>query len=96
LKINGESIYGTQASPYAKPAWGRYTAKAGVLYAHIYDWPTNGRLPISSAVKVKAVSFLGGSPKALQYDDKEAAIILPQTNPGAAVSVVKIELKSAQ
>ena len=34
---NAESIYGAYASNYPKPDWGRYTAKNGKLYAHIYE-----------------------------------------------------------
>jgi alpha-L-fucosidase len=60
MAVNGESIHGTQASPFEKPfAWGRCTQKAvnsGIvgpnrgggpvtrLYLHVFDWPTNGKL----------------------------------------------------
>src|SRR5947207_390851 len=33
MRRNGEAIYGTTASPYGMPAWGRYTAKPGKVYA---------------------------------------------------------------
>jgi len=43
VRANGESIYGTSASPYGLPAWGRYTARSstGKVYAHVFDWPKN-------------------------------------------------------
>ncbi|MGA2029042.1 MAG: alpha-L-fucosidase [Verrucomicrobiota bacterium] len=49
LKINGEAIYGTTASPFEQPLpWGRCTQKVtdnGVtLYLHVFDWPTDGKL----------------------------------------------------
>ncbi len=49
MKKNGESIYGTSASPFAAPAWGRVTTKNGqdgttTLYLHVFDWPAGGRL----------------------------------------------------
>jgi alpha-L-fucosidase len=36
-RANGEAIYGTTASPYGLPAWGRYTARpsARKVYAHV-------------------------------------------------------------
>jgi alpha-L-fucosidase len=46
---NGESIYGTSASPFKKLEWGRVTTKkldSGVtrLYLHVFDWPENGEI----------------------------------------------------
>jgi len=48
MKINGESIYETQASPFKKLSWGRCTQKninGGTrLYLHVFDWPVDGKL----------------------------------------------------
>ncbi len=48
MNQNGESIYGTQASPFQKLDWGRCTQKAKgkntVLFLHIFDWPKDGQL----------------------------------------------------
>ena len=46
LKKNGEAIYGTQASPFRHLGWGRCTVKPGVLYLHVFDWPTDGTLVV--------------------------------------------------
>ncbi|MCK4294237.1 MAG: alpha-L-fucosidase [Planctomycetes bacterium] len=46
MKVNGESIYGTTASPIGKVPWGRCTAKAGKLYLHVFDWPSDGSLQV--------------------------------------------------
>src|SRR3954466_6708432 len=56
MKVNGESIYGTTASPFAggPPAgpfagalpWGRATVKGNRVYLHVFDWPADGRLQI--------------------------------------------------
>jgi alpha-L-fucosidase len=47
MDLNGESIYGTQASPFATLSWGRCTQKSGKLYLHIFELPQEGvlRLP---------------------------------------------------
>jgi alpha-L-fucosidase len=39
MKVNGESIYGTTASPFVRLPWGRCTTKPGTLYLHVFHWP---------------------------------------------------------
>ena len=50
MKINGEAIYGTQASPFTNPGWGRCTIKKTEgktrIYLHIFDFPEDGILRI--------------------------------------------------
>jgi alpha-L-fucosidase len=46
VQRNGESIYGTTASPFSALPWGRCTVKGEKLYLHVFDWPPNGRLEI--------------------------------------------------
>lgn len=56
MKVNGESIYGTTASPCRRPSWGRITTRLAdgntTLYLHVFDWPKDGNLflPIGNAV----------------------------------------------
>ena len=39
VQSHGESIYGTNASPFPyKPQWGRITQKNNLLYLHIFNW----------------------------------------------------------
>ncbi len=48
MKVNGESIYDTTASPFSKLTWGRCTKKESdgetILYLHVFDWPEDGQL----------------------------------------------------
>jgi alpha-L-fucosidase len=49
MKVNGEAIYGTTASPFErKLPWGRCTRKVSgpttTLYLHVFDWPADGKL----------------------------------------------------
>jgi hypothetical protein len=50
MAVNGESIYGTEASPFFKLPWGRCTSrKTGdgtTLYLHVFNWPENQRLRV--------------------------------------------------
>jgi alpha-L-fucosidase len=55
MKTNGESIYGTAASPLkAPPAWGRVTKKGGTLYLHVFDWPQDGKLVVPEIGQTQA------------------------------------------
>ncbi len=48
MEVNGDSIYGTTASPFSKLAWGRCTKKVGPrgtrLFLHVFNWPEDGKL----------------------------------------------------
>ena len=58
LKVNGESIYGTTASPLGEVPWGRCTAKPGKLYLHVFEWPTDGKLGISGLKNTVTKAYL--------------------------------------
>ncbi len=62
MKVNGESIYGTTATPFAKLAWGRCTKKVtdagATLYLHVFDWPADGRLFVPGLKNSAAKAYL--------------------------------------
>ena len=62
MKTNGEAIYGTTASPTSRPDWGRITKKVGddtsTLYLHVFEWPSDGILPVAVANDVIACHLL--------------------------------------
>ncbi|MBO0590245.1 alpha-L-fucosidase [Cellulophaga sp. E16_2] len=91
---NGEAIYGASASPYAKPKWGRYTTKDGVLYAHVFDWPETGTLNLHKDIKVKKATVLTDSKTVLKSlaTSREVVLEVPMLAPDTTVSVIKIEL----
>src|SRR5687767_12762074 len=51
MKVNGESIYGTEASPFEHIAWGRVTQKKvgenTRLYLHVFDLPNFGGIALN-------------------------------------------------
>ena len=54
LNVNGESIYGTTASPLkTRPSWGYITQNGDKLYLHVLNWPSSGQLflPVTNGVK---------------------------------------------
>ncbi len=95
MKVNGEAIYGTQASPFEQPAWGRFTQKPGQLYAHVFEWPESGELsipPIEGKV-TKATLLTAAGPQTLEAGQTEAGIVvsLPHEAPDPVASVVVLE-----
>ena len=51
MKLNGEVIYGTTASPFANLKWGKatqkVTGKTRKIYLNVFDWPADGKLVIT-------------------------------------------------
>ncbi len=62
MEKNGESLYGTTASPVRRPKWGRVTTKAGddvsTLYLHVFDWPAGGSIDLPIANQPISASLL--------------------------------------
>lgn len=65
MKVNGESIYGTTASPFRRLPWGTCTQKKQgantVLYFQVFDWPADGALEVPGlGNEVVSARMLGG------------------------------------
>ncbi len=100
MKVNSESIYGTQASPFEKLAWGRCTQKQvgggkTRLYLHVYDWPVDGKLVLPGLVNqpVKAWLLEGGQPVEFASGDKQVRLTLPAAAPDKHASVIALDIK---
>ena len=96
MKVNGESIYGTTASPFTTQlAWGRATPKPGTVYLHVFDWPPSGTLTVPDfgrkvlrarllAAPATAVTVTGGA--------DGTTLALPATAPDPVASVIALEI----
>jgi len=101
LSINGESIYGTQASPFTELKWGKCTRKeipeGTRLYLHVFDWPVNGKLTVANLVNepVKAwlLSDKQQSPLTLLKRSGSTEIMLPSAAPDSVNSVIVLDIK---
>ncbi|MEY3026771.1 MAG: hypothetical protein RLZZ238_1668 [Planctomycetota bacterium] len=96
MRVHGEAIYGTTASPFQRLPWGRATRKQGALYLLVFDWPADGRLLVPMHGKVRAAQLLG-SDAAVRWDSSEPeggrlVLTLPAKPVDAACSVVRLEL----
>jgi alpha-L-fucosidase len=96
MRKNGESIYGTTASPFDPLPWGRVTRKGNRLYVHVFEWPKDGRLELPGlATPVRAAHLLGGPTIKTERAGTNVAMLLPATSPNPADTVVVLELASA-
>jgi len=94
MAVNGEAIYETTASPFDAPKWGRCTQKPGILYAHVFDWPQDGKLTVPlKDRKIKAAYLLSDNENKLNVETSADGIIvgLPEQAPHEIASVIKIE-----
>lgn len=103
MKVNGESIYGTQAGPLPSTPWGRCTSKRLAdgtlrLYLHVFQWPENGRLTVESAPgRPKAAVLLAdGSALTAKAEGGKIIIDLPGKAPDAVASVIRLDLDAAR
>ncbi len=91
MEINGEAIYGAEASPYERPSWGRYTKKGEVLYAHVFDWPSNRQLVLPALPDAKTAILLSdGSSLPLSQSSGQTQISLPAQAPDRIATVIAI------
>ncbi len=92
---NGESIYGTSASPLPEQTWGRSTVKGNHLYLHVFSWPADGRLRISGLNNqvVAAYALTNRSrPLTISRANGTPVIALPPQPPDHRDAVIVLEL----
>jgi alpha-L-fucosidase len=100
MKINGEAVYGTKASPWGLFQWGRCTKKetknGTSLYFSVFDWPADKKLVIpgmtNSVVSAKLLAT-GVRVKTSIAEDRTLIITLPATAPDPIASVVRVDVK---
>jgi alpha-L-fucosidase len=91
MRINAESIYGTTYGPLQDVSFARTTAKGGVTYLHIFDWPGATIELKGSPGKVTEVTLLaGGKPLGFRQSGGWLRIDLPKEAPDPDVSVLAI------
>ncbi len=101
MKVNGESIYGTTASPFGKLKWGRCTkkefARGATLYLHVFDWPEDGKLSVPGLKNRVLQAYLMANWKALKTRQEEAGVLvlLPAQAPDEINSVVVLKVNGA-
>jgi len=102
LKVNGDAIYGTSASPHPyELAWGGMTTKGSRLYLSFSDWPGKAFTLYGLKNKVRKAYLLADEKKTAlartqTYDEgidlHSLKLTLPAKAPDKTVSVVVLEV----
>jgi alpha-L-fucosidase len=95
LKVNGDAIYGTTASPFKRALdFGRVTQKPNKLFLHVFDWPKDGVLWLPVSSKIGKAYLITAPDKLLPVStvDGGAAIAVDAPVADAAATVVVVEL----
>jgi alpha-L-fucosidase len=95
LKVNGEAIYGAQASPFPYLSWGRATRKGQKLYLHVFDWPKDDKLVVPFSNKITKAYLLADDKSNLKVSvgKDNSTIQLPSYAPDKIASVVAVEFE---
>ena len=100
MKINGEAVYGTKASPWGLFTWGRCTkkvTKAGTtLYFSVFEWPADGKLVIPGLTNKVISAKLLADGRRLNAEVSKNGILtvsLPSKAPDPIASVIKVDVK---
>jgi len=99
MKVNGEAVYGTKASPWGLFSWGRCTRKetkdATILYFSVFEWPTDGKLEIPELKNkiVSAVLLANQTKLKTSVLKGNITVVLPPKAPDPIATVVKITVK---
>lgn len=99
MKVNGESIYGTKASPFGLFPWGRCTKKESngitTLYFSVFEWPKDGKLSIPGLKNqiVSAKLLANGTALKTEKNNDGLLITVPEKAVDANATVIKVEVK---
>ena len=99
MKVNGESIYGTTASPFGRLAWGRSTTKKTgddtTVYLHVFDWPKERELLVPGLKNSVVTSRLLADGTAVRTRQTADGLILtlPAEAPDKINSVVAVTVR---
>lgn len=101
MKINGEAIYSTQASPFKSLPWGRCTQKKMTgstrLYLHVFDWPADQKLVVpglgNKTIRAYLLSDANQEELPISPEAGGVAIQLPAQAPDAINSVIVLDIE---
>lgn len=99
MKVNGEAIYGTDASPFDVLPWGDCTKKEDkdntIIYLSVFNWPNNGQLRVPGLKnKVISAKLLASNAKIKSMATTDGLnISVPVVAPDTIASVIRLEVK---
>jgi alpha-L-fucosidase len=98
MKKNGQSIYGSKASPLPLQSWGVSTVKGNTLYLHVFTWPLDNKLYVGGLKSNIGKLYLLADKKPLtanRVNENDVVINLPAKMPDTMNTVIAVELKES-
>jgi alpha-L-fucosidase len=100
MKVNGEAVHGTKASPFKHLEWGRCTQKAingsTRLYLHVFNYPTDGKLVVPGIFNQSKRAYLlsdpGKTPLAVTRQEDALVISVRSEAPDPYNSVIVLDV----
>jgi alpha-L-fucosidase len=93
---NGESIYGTLASPLPLQSWGVSTLKNNKVYLHVFSWPANGKLYVGGLKSTPSRIYLLTNPQvqysSVRVNHSDLLVNLPAKAPDTVNTVIVLEM----
>ena len=98
MKVNGESITGTERTPLPVQAWGESTRKGNTLYLHVLNWPRKGRVVVGGLKSdgqagLPAVGAEAQAGRSSAWGRLDVAVQAPAKAPDAVDTVIALELE---
>jgi alpha-L-fucosidase len=102
MAVNSESIYGTAASPFRRPWWGRCTRKElengdTRLYLQVFDWPEDKSLTVPVKNEALQCYSHSGNKEQFEVEKTEEGLVIRLTGeaPDEISSVVVLDIKGS-
>lgn len=100
MRVNGESIYGTEANPLGHVRWGTVTWKpvagGSRVYCHVFDWPERGAIWVPIAETPVTARWLGAPGDRPTWTRDEDGLLIDLGRDGPihpAVGVLALDLE---
>lgn len=95
MKVNGDAIYGTTASPFGLLPWGRCTKKETgsntELYFAVFEWPKDGKLILPAiSNQLVSASWLGGGKVKIATEKNGWSVPVSGHAPDGIATVLKV------
>jgi alpha-L-fucosidase len=98
MKVNGDAIYDTTASPFKKLPWGRCTKRITggdtTLFLHVFNWPADGKLVVPGLKNAVTASRLMATGEKLSFRQNDDGVVvdLPAVAPDSISTTVVLQI----
>lgn len=93
MKRYDQTIYGSTYTPLQGQPWGQATRKGAKLYLHVFEWPMDGKLVVTSFPgQAKTASLFGGDSLTYRQNGSQLVIDLPVQSPDPDASVLVVDI----